>query len=158
MLTAIRDDPSDSMRMGSNNERLLAPIKTKGFEAMNSLEKMVFLEKISKNLSGRVILVEGKKDKQALELLLDAKIFLAVGKPEKILEKLPGNKVVLLFDFDEEGKRKTKFFKVFLEENGFSVDSKISLSLRSALGFLFVEDAYKKYLELKGELDGKDVH
>ncbi|NUN11567.1 toprim domain-containing protein [Candidatus Micrarchaeota archaeon] len=121
---------------------------------MNSVKKLDLLEKTLSKLAGKTILVEGKKDKLALEKLVDAKIETAVGKPFQVINKLSSKKVVLLFDFDEEGKRKTSFFKQFLEENGFSVDTSIALRLRSCLGFLYVEDAYVKYEKLLGEKNG----
>ncbi|MFH1780100.1 MAG: hypothetical protein ABH803_03065 [Candidatus Micrarchaeota archaeon] len=124
---------------------------------MKPFEKKQLLDKVLKRLSGKTVLVEGKRDAQAITALCeDAVVVLALGKADVVLKKIPGKNAVLLFDFDKEGLRKKSFFKVFLEENGFRVDTVTALRLRSALGFLFVEDAFRKYEELLEELNEVD--
>ena len=116
-------------------------------------------------LHGRVIVVEGKRDVAALEELgVKARFVQAHGNNGKLVEKISiaaqGGTVVLLFDFDAEGKRKEAFFKTLLEENGVRTDSLLARKLRAALLFNSVEEAASKFekLEEKGELNGKNVH
>ncbi|MFH1056365.1 MAG: toprim domain-containing protein [Candidatus Micrarchaeota archaeon] len=127
------------------------------------------VEKLVESMGTKIVLVEGKHDVRALKAIgAEASFVMAVGKAESVAERLEkafGNngkgvkRVFLLLDFDAEGLRKQKFFKVFLEEHGFATDSVFARKLRSLLGFTLVEEIESKYFMLKekGELHGKNV-
>ncbi|MEM4255567.1 MAG: hypothetical protein QXR53_04555 [Candidatus Norongarragalinales archaeon] len=117
-------------------------------------------EKMLRSMEGETFLVEGKHDVRALRALgVRARLVQANGPPQAIAERIPARKVFLLLDFDREGLRKQRFFKTFLEEQGFSVDAVFARKLRRALGFARVEEIERKYADLKqkGELHGKNV-
>lgn len=110
--------------------------------------------------SGKVVIVEGKKDARALRLLgVKACFVLAQGSNEKVvsraLELAGGDKsVLLLFDRDEEGLRKKRFFEARFRAEGASplLDRVTPRSLERILGYRFVEDAHSKYSELLEEM------
>ena len=121
-------------------------------------------------MRGCVVLVEGKHDVKALkECGVQADFAQANGKPESIARRLEGffesraetkpKRVLLMLDFDSEGRRKQGFFKAFLEEQGFSADVVFARKLRALLGFTLVEEIGRKFFEIKekGEEHGKNV-
>ena len=119
------------------------------------------LRTLFESLSGKVLIVEGKKDARALRLLgVKACFVLAQGANEGIvsraLEQASGNKsIVLLFDLDVEGLRKTRFFEALFRAEGASprLDRVTPRKLERLLGYRFVEDAYSKYSELMEEIN-----
>jgi 5S rRNA maturation endonuclease (ribonuclease M5) len=91
-----------------------------------------FLEKLKK--SGKLIIVEGNKDKEVLEKLGFNKVFVISGKSlEKVAEEIREGEVIILTDFDEEGRKKFKLLKKLLESKGVKVDK----NCRRKLKFLF---------------------
>ncbi|MFH1106832.1 MAG: hypothetical protein V1787_02965 [Candidatus Micrarchaeota archaeon] len=115
--------------------------------------------KLWRALSDAVVLVEGKNDERALrEVGITAATVRAAGRTEKILEKATaiaaaGNKkIVLLFDYDAEGRRKMTFF----EEAFFNAGGRASVvewrRLRELFGLRTVEDLPTAYWELMDEI------
>lgn len=87
-----------------------------------SQELLSELNKI--RLSGKPIIVEGKKDKEALNKV-DIKNIFTIKEPlfklcENISKKY--NEVIILTDLDKEGKRLYSKLKENLERNGVKVD------------------------------------
>ncbi|MBS3070190.1 hypothetical protein J4220_01650 [Candidatus Micrarchaeota archaeon] len=125
--------------------------------------KLETLEKMFSSAESKVLLVEGKHDIAALRAVgVDARFVTANDTPERIAARLARtgeSRVFLLLDFDREGLRKQQFFKAFLEEQGFSVETGFARKMRSLLGFTHAEEVERKYavLKKKGELNGKNV-
>ncbi|MEK6924055.1 MAG: toprim domain-containing protein [Candidatus Micrarchaeota archaeon] len=76
---------------------------------MKQAEKRI--GKLLAELNSRVVLVEGKRDEQALASVgVATQVVKFSGKPGKIAETAAeaaaGRRVVLLYDFDDEGERK----------------------------------------------------
>jgi len=89
---------------------------------MNDLEDWL----IKLKASNKLILVEGKKDKKALEAF-DIYNILTINKPiYQLVEEiaLNGKECILLVDLDKEGKKLYSKFKHGLQKNGVKVDSK----------------------------------
>lgn len=116
---------------------------------MNSLEKLELLQKVIRKANESIILVEGKRDEEALrEIGVKGKIIQANASSERISSNLSGKKVELLFDYDEEGRRKTReFTEALLNANAFP-STECWKKLRIALGLLHVEDASRKKSKL----------
>jgi 5S rRNA maturation endonuclease (ribonuclease M5) len=126
---------------------------------MDAAEKCRLLAKTLGKLRAETILVEGKRDRRALqELIPGAKIFLAQGKKERLVERLSGCRTVaVLFDFDEEGNRKTQEWRELLSEEGFRVDAESRKRLRAALGITFFEDLDRKKSELETKMEEQKI-
>ena len=96
---------------------------------MQAREKRKLLEKTLKKMLDQIVLVEGKNDERALdEAVVQAGGVVAVQsrKPERIANILEdgfaGRQALLLFDFDDEGRRKTAEFEEILVGRGLQVD------------------------------------
>lgn len=89
--------------------------------------------------SGKLVLVEGKKDKQALQLLGLEWIMMIAGKSTyKVVDEVEQKKVrevVILTDLDSEGRRLYARLKRAFERGGIKVDRKFR-------EFLFSETKY----------------
>ncbi|MFH0836081.1 MAG: toprim domain-containing protein [Candidatus Micrarchaeota archaeon] len=128
---------------------------------MSLEEKAKALDKLVKGLNGKVLVVEGKHDVNALRQFgLNNRVFTATGKPERVITRVTETKapVVLLFDFDEEGKRKTKFFQQRFLLEGTIADVETGKRLKALLGLRTIEELNSKYEELLRELKNKKVN
>lgn len=73
----------------------------------------------------KLAIVEGRKDKRALESLGFRKI-ITLNKPlYKIVENIKANEVMILTDLDREGKKLYKQLLQELNRNGIKVDNKL---------------------------------
>lgn len=94
-----------------------------------------FLEKVKK--IEKPIIVEGKRDKDVLEKFGFKKVLDISGKSlAEVVERIGEEgyeEVVILTDFDEEGRKKFKKLKKFFQSKGIRVDGK----LREKIKFLF---------------------
>ncbi len=116
---------------------------------MNVEEKAELLSRTINELAGRTAVVEGRRDAEALkEAGVRARAVIAAGKPERIVEKA-GPRVVLLFDFDEEGERKAKVFFELFRAAGAEVDLLSRKRFRQALGIRTFEELPAKIRELE---------
>lgn len=111
------------------------------------------LEKTLQLLEGRVVLVEGKRDQKALEALgVNAFVFAPHGPPLRWVEKHASlcqeTGVVLLFDFDADGRRLTHRFTEFLLAYGVSPKARIRKRFERVFGVRTVEDVPSRYDEL----------
>ncbi len=67
------------------------------------------LDKLKEIVSGAAIIVEGKRDKSALESLGFGNIVTCIGNSERIVqtvERMGFERAIVLTDFDDEGDRK----------------------------------------------------
>ena len=119
-------------------------------------EKAKLFAKTIRGLSGRTAVVEGKHDVRALEKAgINAQAVTATGKPERTVEKTGASgRVSLLFDFDDEGERKTRVFTDLFRSAGVEVDLLSRRRLRQALGIRTFEELPSKIRELE-EKSGK---
>ncbi|QQG38676.1 MAG: toprim domain-containing protein [Candidatus Woesearchaeota archaeon] len=94
-------------------------------EKVNKINKIQdWLEQLKE--SEKLILVEGKKDKQTLENLGITKI-ITLNKPfYKIIEEISLNhkEIIILTDLDKEGKHLYSRLKHGLQRNGVKIDTK----------------------------------
>ncbi len=107
-------------------------------------EKLERLEKLRQRLSERTVLVEGKRDAAALaELGLGGRVMTATGKDEGIVKRAlqGGQPVVVLTDFDEEGRRKAQAFAERIVSEGGIVDGAPRRAFADIFGVRCVEDA-----------------
>ncbi len=114
---------------------------------MEAREKRRLLSKIRRLLETEAVIVEGKKDVSALARAgFSAPRITAVAgaKPEriagKIQKELDGRRVLLLFDFDGEGKRKEAEFEAIFASNGVPVNRPGRKAFRALFRLRTVED------------------
>ena len=135
---------------------------------MNALDerlerRLAALDRVFSILEKRVVLVEGKRDEAALRAIgaSPARVLEANGKPEGVVARAlqacgANQRIALLFDWDTEGVRKTRFFEErFRAEGAYGLlDRATPKRLKALLGYCFVEEALTKHSEL---LDGLKV-
>lgn len=110
---------------------------------MLSLENIIKLRnKVSRDTH---IIVEGKKDKTALEKFRFENILTISGKSnERIIETIKTKKavrVVILTDFDKEGQKKHKELKRLFEKNGIKIDFTIRNNFEKMFKVRKIEEA-----------------
>lgn len=122
--------------------------------------KRKFLKKTMQALDESLVIVEGKRDERALrEISVRAKIIQATGAAERVLNKVlaecrkTNSRVVLLFDFDEEGTRKTRFFEEAFLSEGIRVDSLLRKRVTQLFHIHTIEDLPFQYRKLLEELE-----
>ncbi|MBS7647172.1 toprim domain-containing protein [Candidatus Bathyarchaeota archaeon] len=93
------------------------------------------------NKNGKPILVEGKKDAEALKILgIGGKIIFAKRGLKTLMnvvseiENLNADEILLMLDFDREGKRLTEQLKNHIEKTGVKVNVHYWLKLLSLTG------------------------
>ena len=101
-------------------------------------------------VKGEQVIVEGKRDKSAL-CLLGFKNVLTINKGiYETAEKVKKDKIIILTDFDSEGRQIAKKLNLFLQSLGFRVDRET----RRKLGLLFTRLKIRKIEELRGVYNG----
>jgi len=105
---------------------------------------------LEKNKDKQVI-VEGKKDKKALCSLNFTDIITIEKGIYETTERLEGKEVLILTDYDSEGKQIAKKLNNLLQHLGYKADRET----RRKIGFLFAKLKIKKIEELRGVLYGK---
>jgi 5S rRNA maturation endonuclease (ribonuclease M5) len=108
------------------------------------------LEILDKN-KDRQTIVEGKRDKKILCSLNFTDIITIEKGIYETTERLEGNEVLILTDYDSEGKQIAKKLNNFLQHLGYKVDRET----RRKIGFMFAKLKIKKIEELRGVLYGK---
>jgi 5S rRNA maturation endonuclease (ribonuclease M5) len=116
------------------------------------------LKKLMKKLEDAVVLVEGKKDKRALEPYVGkGEILLASsGRLLKSCERaseLGAREVVVLTDRDTSGEELAKMAKNELERHGIRANLEMRKMLMAVLRLAYVENFEKKYEEKMRELE-----
>lgn len=105
-----------------------------------------------------VILVEGKKDREALRKIgVRGKIIeISDQKLFELPQKISKREVIVLVDFDPRGKELVKECKRMLEAQGLRVDLSYRWELHKALGVNRMEELPKKLAEaFKKEMGGE---
>ena len=74
--------------------------------------------------SGKCVIVEGKKDKRALEQFGIKKIIMFSNLPYLSVESITEKEVVILTDLDKHGKKLYSFLKHSLQMRGIKIDRK----------------------------------
>ncbi|MBL7169769.1 MAG: toprim domain-containing protein [Candidatus Aenigmarchaeota archaeon] len=103
------------------------------------------IEKLVEDLSDFSLIVEGKRDKIALEKIGLTNIFTLSGKAvDKFIETLPTNrKYVILTDFDKEGELlESKIYEI-MSKNKFSLNKRLRLSIKNSFGITKIEELRK---------------
>jgi 5S rRNA maturation endonuclease (ribonuclease M5) len=108
------------------------------------------LSKLLEKNKDKLTIVEGKKDKKALCLLNFTNVITIEKGIYETTERLDGNEVLVLTDFDSEGKQIAKKFNVLLQHLGYKADKET----RRKLGLLFAKIRIKKIEEIRGVLYG----
>jgi 5S rRNA maturation endonuclease (ribonuclease M5) len=104
------------------------------------------LLKIIEEIKDKTIIVEGKRDKRIL-CSLGIKNIVTIRKGlYETVEGLKADEVVILTDFDSEGRRIAKKLNKLLQSLGYKVD-RVS---RRKMGLLLTRLRIKKIEELKG--------
>ncbi len=109
-------------------------------------------------LQGKVVFVEGKHDVAALEELgVDATIVCAHGVPLRLVEKRAAEclrkGVVLLFDFDAEGRRKERVYAELLQSVGVFPLQVVRHRFERVFGARAIEELPARYRELLENCD-----
>ena len=95
------------------------------------------------------VIVEGKRDKQAL-CLLGFKNILTINKGiYETAEKIKEKNIIILTDFDSEGRKIAKKLNLVLQPLGHNVDKET----RRKIGLLFTRLKIRKIEELRGVIN-----
>jgi len=115
-------------------------VSTKLKAKVEKIQQIIFTL-IEDSAKGKAIIVEGKKDAQALRELGISGIILTVKTGGKSfleatleIEKLGGNEVILLLDFDRRGKEGTVRLKHNLERAKTKANTKLWNDLKAFVG------------------------
>jgi len=103
------------------------------------------LFKILEQVKNKDVIVEGKRDKEVLCSLDFKKIFTINKGLYETAEKIKENEVLILTDFDKEGREIAKKLNLFLQSLGYNVDREN----RRKIGLMFTRLRIKKIEELK---------
>jgi len=106
------------------------------------------LLKLLKENKDKQVIVEGKRDKNALCLLGFKKIITLNKGLYETTEKLKEKEVLILTDFDPEGKKIAKKLNSFLQPQRYKVDRET----RRKIGFVFIRLKIRKIEELRSVL------
>ena len=99
-------------------------------------------------ISNKLIIVEGKKDKEALVSLSIENIFVLKNQPlYKVVEEAAkiAKEVIILTDFDNEGKKLYSILREGLEKNGVKIDKQFREFLMNNTKLVCVEGIEKLY-------------
>ena len=127
-------------------------------------ERLAKTEKCLEELKEGWVLVEGLKDKSALEKLGIGKILTISGNLKISCEKLAceheSEKVYVLTDLDRRGDEQAKRAIEVLESHSIRGDLEMRKRLAFLLRIKFFEDALRAYHQIKeeGEKHGKNIH
>ena len=108
------------------------------------------LFKILEKNKDKLTIVEGKRDKKVLCLLNFTNVVTINKGLYETVEELKEKEILLLTDFDPEGKIIAKKLNIFLQHLGYKADKET----RRKIGLLFARLRIKKIEELRGVLYG----
>ena len=109
------------------------------------------LLEILKKSKDRQTIVEGKRDRKVLCSLNFTNIITIEKGLYETVENLKEKEVLILTDFDPEGKQIAKKLNLFLQHLGHKADKET----RRKIGLIFARIKIKKIEELRGVLYGK---
>ena len=121
--------------------------------------KQKLLNRVLKELeeSGKPILVEGKRDKAALERIgVKNRIFLINLTPDELCKRVSNvaDEAVILTDFDEAGEKLGKRIEEALHSYNVLPNTEVRRKLRYLLGVYNFEDIGRKMEEFKKKIEG----
>ncbi|MFH1447251.1 MAG: hypothetical protein ABIG39_00145 [Candidatus Micrarchaeota archaeon] len=129
------------MRMSSREERKL-------------ISRRRNLQRAIEDMDGKPILVEGKKDREALRRCgIIGKIVLINRKPQELCGSLAGaNEAVILTDFDEQGEELSVILGEHLRSYGIRPNTECRRRLRYSLGLRVFQEMDRRLEEFRIEL------
>jgi len=103
------------------------------------------LERLLELVRGSTIVVEGKRDKEALNGIGILDVIEIAGTPlESFIEKLDKNKeYTILTDYDSEGERKNKEICKLLQKFKFKLNLRLRRLFKSSFGITKIEELIK---------------
>ncbi|MFH0928946.1 MAG: toprim domain-containing protein [Candidatus Aenigmatarchaeota archaeon] len=107
------------------------------------------LFKLLQEIKEKQVIVEGKRDRLALCLLGFRNIVELNEGIYETTEKLNEKTVIILTDYDNEGREIAKKFNLILPPLGYKVEK----NTRSKIGFLFTQLKIRKIEELRGVIN-----
>ncbi|MFH0986605.1 MAG: toprim domain-containing protein [Candidatus Micrarchaeota archaeon] len=136
------------------NERF--PEKKTRRKSSASLEKLeLLLRELAEDKNPK--LVEGKRDKQALETLGIKNIYKIHNSPLSTLAdriSAQTNEAIILTDFDRRGKQLLERLSELLEGSGVKVNKDYRRMLRLMTGIKYIEELDRRYEKIKNECRG----
>lgn len=91
------------------------------------------LDSLLESAKTKLVIVEGMKDKKALEELGFTNVVFLKNKPlYEFVESIEEKEVIILTDFDVKGKKLFMVLRRQLQRRGIKVDNKLRFSLRNA--------------------------
>jgi 5S rRNA maturation endonuclease (ribonuclease M5) len=103
------------------------------------------IERLMENLLDFSVIVEGKRDKLALEKLGLKDIFTISGRSvDDFVEELPKDrKYIILTDFDKEGESLKLKINEIMSKNGFHLNNRLRLSIKNSFDINHIEELRK---------------
>lgn len=128
------------MRMSSSGERKL-------------LSRNKNLERAFEEMRGKPIIVEGKKDREALRRCgVNGKILIMNGRPQDVCGPLEGEEeAIILTDFDERGEELAEILCECLRSIGVCPNTDCRRRLRYALGIATFQEIDRRLEEHESE-------
>lgn len=116
-----------------------------------SEEEKKEIEKAIAQLKENLVLVEGKRDKLALESLGCKEVLAVAGRKKQLREIIRSRKkIIVATDLDDSGNELAKMIKDELE-GSMQVDCETRVKLARLLQFRYFEDIKKRYDEMKSK-------
>ena len=117
------------------------------------------LKRLLEELNGKTVVVEGKKDRNALENSgITGRIEILNASPENVAERLQGvEEVVVLTDFDRRGKQLASLLEEHLHAHRATPNMEARRAFRYVLGITYFENLCKKLEEFHLECKKKGV-
>jgi 5S rRNA maturation endonuclease (ribonuclease M5) len=124
-------------------------------DKMNNFEK---LERLLTELKEdqRIKVVEGRKDYDALSYFGIKNIEMLNGRPLQEIASL-GKDVILLMDYDRKGEELTRRLAELFRNESAKTDLSYRKELGRITGIKKIEELVKKYEELEGDNNGKNL-
>ncbi len=119
-------------------------------------ERLKAANKLISRLKGEWLVVEGQRDKKALQKLGMKKILTISGNLRKSVSALKGKaeRVYVLTDLDRRGEQLARLAKDELEANSIRADLEARKRLAGIFRLRFFEDANRRYEKLVEEAGG----
>ncbi|MCX6775340.1 MAG: toprim domain-containing protein [Candidatus Micrarchaeota archaeon] len=122
-------------------------------------KKRKLLDRVMKELkeSGAPLLVEGKRDREALERIgVKNRIFLVNMSPDKLCLRVSkvADEAVILTDFDEAGQKLCRRIEEALHSYNVLPNTEVRRKLRYLLGVYNFEDIDRRMEEFKKKIEG----
>jgi 5S rRNA maturation endonuclease (ribonuclease M5) len=123
------------------------------------MTKLELFERVMEELASEPfpVIVEGKKDKKALESFgVKNTVLIHTGTLQKLAETTTSKKVIIMTDYDRRGEILRKTLSELFKNEGINVDLEYRKRIRCLTGFINVEELPSKYDELARENEIKN--